>query len=70
MGCSCETVHGSCHTFQRYRQIRVVTAKRRPIAPNTGAEGQLSAVSVRWHKQEGHYRTVDILEAHCEHVSA
>ena len=70
VGCSCETVHESCHTFQRYRQIRAVTATRCPIPPDTGVEGQLTAVSARWHEQEGHYRTVDMLEAHCEHVSA
>ena len=33
-------------------------------------EGQLAAVSARWHGQEGHYRTVDMLEALCGHVSA
>ena len=70
VGCSCETVHKSCHTFQQYIQIRAVTAARHPIPLNTGVERQLAAVSVRWHDQEGHYRTVDMLEAHCEHVSA
>ena len=62
---------GAVILFQRYRQLRVVTAKRRPIPLNTGIEGQLlAAVSARWHEQGGHYRTVDMLEAHCEHVSA
>ena len=48
----------------------VVTATRRPILPNTGVEGQLAAVSAHWHEQEGHYRTVDMLKAHCDHSSA
>ena len=57
VGCSCETVHDSCHTFQRYRHIRVtIYSAPRPIPPNPGIEGSLAAV---WHWRKTAHASIE-----------